>query len=200
MMTIARAADLIRSHVRDIPDFPKPGILFRDITSVWKHAGAFRACLDAFSEHYFGRGVDGAGESGANAPGNADRIDLIVGIESRGFVVGSAFAGRAGLGFVPIRKRGKLPADVHSHEYELEYGTDCVEIHTDAIEPGQSVLVMDDLLATGGTLLASIELLKRVGARVVGCAVVIDLPDLGGGRKIRDAGYPVFSIVEYPGH
>jgi adenine phosphoribosyltransferase len=188
----AAAADLIRSKVRDIPDFPKPGILFRDITSVWKDAGAFRACMDAFAEHYTAKGFPGT-------PGTL-RPDLIVGIESRGFVVGSAFAAKAGLGFVPIRKRGKLPAEVHSYEYQLEYGSDCVEIHKDALEPGQSVVVMDDLLATGGTLLASIELLKRVGAKVVGCAVVIDLPDLGGSRKIEEAGYPVFSIVNYPGH
>lgn len=190
MTSLEHAADLIRSRVRDIPDFPKPGILFRDITSVWKHADAFRACMDVFSEHYFGN----AGATAGPSP------ELIVGIESRGFVVGSAFAGRTGLGFVPIRKRGKLPAEVHSHEYELEYGTDCVEIHTDAITPGQPVIVMDDLLATGGTLLASIELLRRVGAQVLGCAVVIDLPDLGGSRRIRDAGYPVFSIIDYPGH
>jgi len=188
MTDMRAAADLIRSQVRDIPDFPKPGILFRDITSVWKHADAFQACMDVFAAHYSERG-----QGGANP-------DLIVGIESRGFVVGSAFAARARKGFVPIRKRGKLPAEVHTHEYELEYGTDCVEIHTDAIEPGQSVIVMDDLLATGGTLLASIELLKRVGATVLGCAVVIDLPDLGGSAKIRAAGYPVFSIIDFPGH
>ena len=177
--------DLIRAHVRDVPDFPKPGILFRDITSVWKHADAFAACMDVFAAHY--------------APIVAD-IDLIVGIESRGFVVGSAFAARIARGFVPIRKKGKLPADVHSHEYDLEYGSDCVEIHKDAIEPGQTVLLMDDLLATGGTFLASIELLKKVGAEVAGCAVVIDLPDLDGRKRIQDAGYPVFSIVDYPGH
>lgn len=194
------AAELIRSKVRDIPDFPKPGILFRDITAVWKHPDAFRACMDVFMEHYFPGGV-GAPTSGSSAASRlVARPDLVVGIESRGFVVGSAFAGRSGLGFVPIRKRGKLPAEVHSHEYELEYGTDCVEIHTDSIEPGQSVIVMDDLLATGGTLLASLELLKRVGARVIGCAVVIDLPDLGGSRKLREAGCPVFAIIEYPGH
>src|SRR5690606_24664832 len=183
------------------PDFPKPGVLFRDITAVWKHSDAFRACMDVFMEYYFPGG--NAAPAGRPTPGDAAgtaRPDLIVGIESRGFVVGSAFAGRCGLGFVPIRKRGKLPAEVHSHEYELEYGTDCVEIHTDAIEPGQSVIVMDDLLATGGTLLASLELLKRVGARVVGCAVVIDLPDLGGSRRRRAPGAPVFSSLDSPGH
>jgi adenine phosphoribosyltransferase len=194
MTQLNAAADLIRSKVRDIPDFPKPGILFRDITSVWKDAAAFRACMDAFAEHYALKGFPSTAGSEPLHP------DLVVGIESRGFVVGSAFAAATGIGFVPIRKRGKLPAEVHSFEYELEYGSDCVEIHKDAIVPGQSVLVMDDLLATGGTLLASIELLKRVGANVIGCAVVIDLPDLGGSAKIEAAGYPVFSIVNYPGH
>lgn len=175
--------DLIRAHVRSIPDFPKPGILFRDITSVWKHPAAFEACTALFEARY------------RDTP-----IDLVVGIESRGFVIGSAFAARIGRGFVPVRKRGKLPGDVHSYEYELEYGSDCVEIHKDALAPGQSVLVMDDLLATGGTLLASIELLKTMGARIAGCAVVIDLPDLGGGRKIREAGYDVQSLLEFAGH
>ena len=176
-------ADLIRQHVRSVPDFPKPGILFRDITSVWKHPQAFEACTQAFVERY-----------------KHDNIDLVVGIESRGFVVGSAFASRLGLGFVPVRKRGKLPADVHSHEYDLEYGSDCVEIHRDAIAPGQTVLVMDDLLATGGTFLASLALLKKMGVKVAGCAVVIDLPDLGGSRKIREIGVDVFSILDFPGH
>ena len=184
--SLSAATELIRENVRSVPDFPKPGILFRDITSVWKNAEAFRACMDVFADYYAHAGMP--------------PIDLIVGIESRGFVVGSAFAAKTSLGFVPIRKKGKLPADVHSHEYDLEYGTDCVEIHTDGIEPGQSVLVMDDLLATGGTLLASIELLKKVGAKVVGCAVVIDLPDIGGRKRIEDAGYPVFSILDFPGH
>jgi adenine phosphoribosyltransferase len=177
------SADLIRQHVRSIPDFPKPGILFRDITSVWKHPEAFDACTRAFEKRY------------AN-----DRIDLIVGIESRGFVIGSAFAARIGRGFVPVRKRGKLPAEVHSHEYQLEYGSDCVEIHRDALAPGQTVLVMDDLLATGGTLLATLELLRKMGAKVIGCAVVIDLPDLGGSQRIRESGYDVYSILDFPGH
>jgi adenine phosphoribosyltransferase len=181
--------DLIRSRIRSIPDFPKPGIVFRDITTLWKDAEAFEACMSTFAAHYAGRGFPGEGGSG-----------LVVGIESRGFVFGSAYAARVGLGFVPVRKRGKLPAEVHSHEYELEYGTDCVEIHRDAVAPGQRVVVMDDLLATGGTLLASIELLRHVGAEVVGCAVVVDLPDLGGRGKVEAAGYPVFSIVDFPGH
>jgi adenine phosphoribosyltransferase len=188
-MTVSAAVELIRANVRDVPDFPKPGILFRDITSVWKHANAFAACMDVFAAHY-----------AENRTPEGKKIDLIVGIESRGFVVGSAFAAKTGLGFVPIRKRGKLPAEVHSHEYDLEYGSDCVEIHKDAVEPGQTVLVMDDLLATGGTLLASIELLKKVGANVVGCAVVIDLPDLDGRKRIEHAGFPVFSILDFPGH
>ena len=174
------AIDLIRSKIRDIPDFPKPGILFRDITPVWKDRYSFDACLKVFSEHY-----------------SSKSLDLIVGIESRGFVVGSAFAARSSLGFVPIRKKGKLPYEVESHEYQLEYGSDCVEIHKDAVHKGQKVIIMDDLLATGGTMLASIELLKKIGAHVTGCAVVIDLPALGGRKKIEDAGYEVFSIVDY---
>ena len=174
---------LIRDHVRSIPDFPKPGILFRDITSVWKHPEAFEACTTLFAERY------------ADVP-----IDLIVGIESRGFVIGSVLAARLGRGFVPVLKRGKLPAEVHGYEYDLEYGSDCVEIHKDAVAPGQRVLVVDDLLATGGTLLASIELLKRMGAQVAGCAVVIDLPDIGGSRRVREAGHEVFSLLEFPGH
>ena len=176
------AVDLIRSKIRDIPDFPKPGILFRDITPVWKDRHAFEACMDVFFDHYSRSGK---------------KHDLIVGIESRGFVVGSAFAARSSMGFVPVRKKGKLPAEVESHEYQLEYGSDCVEIHRDSVHAGQSVLIMDDLLATGGTMLASIELLKRIGANVVGCAVVIDLPALGGRKRIEDAGYEVFSIVDY---
>ncbi|HAO99196.1 MAG TPA: adenine phosphoribosyltransferase [Fibrobacteres bacterium] len=177
---MSNAVDLIRSKIRDVPDFPKPGILFRDITPLWKDGTAFEACMGVFSDRYpFKSGI------------------VVAGIESRGFVVGSAFAARHSLGFVPIRKKGKLPADVESHEYELEYGSDCVEIHRDAVHPGQKVLIMDDLLATGGTMLAAIHLLKKIGADVAGCAVVIDLPFLGGRKKIESAGYEVFSILDY---
>ncbi len=186
---MSQAIELIRSKIRAIPDFPKPGILFRDITPVWQDGPAFDACLEIFREHY--------SRQAPPDPRSGRQRDLIVGIESRGFVVGSAFAARNSLGFVPIRKKGKLPAAVESHEYQLEYGTDCVEIHKDSMEAGQRVFIMDDLLATGGTMLAAIELLRRIGAKVVGCAVVIDLPALGGRKKIAAAGYDVFSIVEY---
>ncbi len=180
---MSNAIDLIRSKIRDIPDFPKPGILFRDITPVWQDGRAFEACLEVFSDRYSKMFLGGTA--------------LIAGIESRGFVIGSAFAARKRMGFVPIRKKGKLPHEVESHEYQLEYGSDCVEIHRDSVHAGQEVLLMDDLLATGGTMLASIELLKRIGANVVGCAVVIDLPALGGRNKIKAAGYDVFSIVDF---
>jgi adenine phosphoribosyltransferase len=192
---MSNAVDLIRSKIREIPDFPKPGILFKDITPVWKDRHAFEACMNVFFDHY-------AKNSFPSSPGSCneesqEKHDIIAGIESRGFVVGSAFAAKNALGFVPIRKKGKLPHEVESYEYQLEYGSDCVEIHKDSMAPGQRVLLMDDLLATGGTMLASIELLKRVGAHVVGCAVVIDLPALGGRKKIEDAGYKVFSIVDF---
>jgi adenine phosphoribosyltransferase len=195
--SVSNAIDLIRSKIRDIPDFPKPGILFRDITPVWRDKWAFQACMDVFSDHY----SDGSQEDEYNLvhglKKGVKKPDLIVGIESRGFVVGSAFAARSSLGFVPIRKKGKLPAEIESYDYQLEYGSDCVEIHKDSVDKGQGVLLMDDLLATGGTMLASIELLKRIGANLVGCAVVIDLPALGGRKKIEDAGYDVFSIVNF---
>ena len=188
-MNSSASIDLIRSRIRDIPDFPKPGILFKDITPVWQDQQTFAACMNVFSDHYSKKNL--------SSVDSKSKHDLIVGIESRGFVVGSAFAAVSSMGFVPIRKKGKLPHEVESYVYELEYGTDCVEIHKDAVGKEQNVLIMDDLLATGGTMLASIELLKRIGANVVGCAVVIDLPFLGGRRKIEDAGYEVFSILDY---
>jgi len=198
---MSNASDLVRSKIREIPDFPKPGILFRDITPVWKDRLAFEACLQAFFDHYSHYSkmpwLSSLGAPRSSGAHDSKKHDLIAGIESRGFVIGSAFAARSGMGFVPIRKKGKLPAEVESHEYQLEYGSDCVEIHRDSVEPGQRVLLMDDLLATGGTMLASIELLKRIGAHIVGCAVVIDLPALGGRKKIEGAGYEVFSIVDY---
>ena len=175
--------ELIRSKIRAIPDFPKPGIVFRDITTLWNDSEGFRLSTDAFADAYAGL-----------------RIDAVVGIESRGFIIASALADRLGTGFIPVRKQGKLPAAVERYEYELEYGRDCVEIHKDAIVRGQRVIVMDDLMATGGTMLASLELLRRVGAETVSCGVIVDLTDLGGSRKLRERGFEVFSLIQYPGH
>lgn len=175
--------DRIRSKIRAIPDFPKPGIVFRDITTLWNDAEGFSLSTDAFAEKY--RSIP---------------FDSVVGIESRGFIIAAALADRLGKGFIPIRKQGKLPAEVERYEYELEYGRDCVEIHKDAIIKGQRVIVMDDLMATGGTMTASLELLKRIGAVVVSCGVIVDLPDLGGSRKLREKGNEIYSLLEFPGH
>jgi adenine phosphoribosyltransferase len=172
----------IRAKIRTIPDFPKPGILFRDITTLWNDAEGFALCTDAFAERF------------AGSP-----FDLVIGIESRGFIIGAALADRLGKGFVPIRKQGKLPSEVERYEYQLEYGSDCVEIHKDAVLRGQKVLLVDDLLATGGTMLAALELLRRVGAEVEACAFIVELFDLGGRGRIEGAGQSVFSLVQFPG-
>ncbi|HKP95628.1 MAG TPA: adenine phosphoribosyltransferase [Fibrobacteria bacterium] len=179
----AERADRIRSKIRSIPDFPKPGIVFRDITTLWNDSDGFRLSIDAFAETY-----------------GSVRFDSIVGIESRGFIIGAALADRLGKGFIPIRKQGKLPAEVERYEYQLEYGSDCVEIHKDAIIRGQRVVLMDDLMATGGTMNASIELLRKLGAEVVSCGVIVDLPDLGGSLRLRGKGLEVVSLVAFPGH
>jgi adenine phosphoribosyltransferase len=183
--TPAQAERLARilSKIRAIPDFPKPGIVFRDITTLWNDADGFRLSTDAFADKY------------SRMP-----VDAVVGIESRGFIIAAALADRLGKGFIPVRKRGKLPAEVERYEYELEYGRDCVEIHKDAIVRGQRVIVMDDLMATGGTMAASLELLRRIGAEVISCGVIVDLPDLGGSRRLRENGHEVFSLVQFPGH
>ena len=179
-LTDAERAKRIADKIRIIPDFPKPGINFRDITTLWNDAEGFCLSIDAFREKY--RSV---------------AFDSVVGIESRGFIIGAALADRMGKGFIPIRKQGKLPAEVERYEYQLEYGTDCVEIHKDAIIRGQKVLLMDDLMATGGTMNASIELLQKLGAKVVSCGVIVDLPKLGGSKRLRDKGHEVHAIVEF---
>ena len=181
--TAAKRAERIRSKIRAIPDFPKPGIIFRDITTLWNDAEGFCLSIDAFSEKY----------------GNV-AFDSVVGIESRGFIIGAALADRLGKGFIPIRKQGKLPAEVERCEYQLEYGTDCVEIHKDAIIRGQKVLLMDDLMATGGTMAASIALLEKLGANVVSCGVIVDLTDLGGSKRLRDKGHEIHSLVQFSDH
>src|ERR1700754_2436734 len=169
--------------IRTIPDYPKPGIMFRDITTLLGNARAFRAAVDALVQPYAG-----------------EKIDKIAGIEARGFILGGAVAHQLSVGFVPVRKKGKLPHTVIGEDYDLEYGKDRVEIHIDALEKGERVLLVDDLIATGGTAFAGIRLLERAGANIIGCSFVIDLPDLGGADKLRAIGKPVSTLVGFEGH
>ncbi len=173
----------LENYIRTIPDYPKPGILFRDITTLLAAPDAFGETIARLSEPF--READ---------------VSYVVGIEARGFTIGGAIAVALGAGFVPIRKAGKLPADTVSQEYELEYGTDTIEMHTDAIRPGSRVLLVDDLIATGGTAAAAISLLRRVEADIVATAFIIDLPDLGGMAKIRELDVEASALLEYPGH
>ena len=172
----------LKQYIRTVPNWPKPGIQFRDITTLIKNPEAFNYVIEKFAERYKNK-----------------QIDKIVGIESRGFIFGSALANRLGISFVVVRKPGKLPAETISEEYELEYGRDKIEIHKDAVDEGDNVLVVDDLLATGGTMLATCNLIRKLGGNIVECAFVIDLPDIGGKRKLLDAGYNSFSLVEFKG-
>jgi len=173
----------LKSSIRTIPNYPKKGIMFRDITTLLGHPRAFRAAIDALVQPYAGV-----------------RIDKIAGIEARGFILGGAVAHQLSVGFVPVRKKGKLPHTVIGEDYDLEYGTDRVEIHADAVNPGDNVVVVDDLIATGGTCFAAIKLLERAGAKIIGCAFVIDLPELGGADKIRALGKAVTALVSFEGH
>jgi adenine phosphoribosyltransferase len=172
-----------KTVIRTIPDYPKKGIMFRDITTLLGHPRAFRRAIDELVQPYAGV-----------------RVDKVAGIEARGFILGGAVAHQLSVGFVPIRKKGKLPWQVLGEEYALEYGTDHVEIHTDAIAPGEHVIVVDDLIATGGTCLAAIRLVERAAGKVVGCSFVIDLPELGGADKIRALGTDVTTLVAFEGH
>jgi len=173
---------MIKSLIRTIPHYPKQGIQFRDITTLLKDPVGFRIVIDELAKQYSGK-----------------QIDKIAGVEARGFIIGSALAYKLGVGFVPIRKPGKLPAETVGHDYELEYGADRVEIHTDAITQGEQVLLVDDLIATGGTAEAAVALIGKLGADVVACAFVIDLPDLGGSERLRQQGYQVYSLCEFEG-
>ena len=173
----------IKSLIRTIPDFPKPGVLFRDITMLLKHTDGFRSTIDQLADKY--RGVT---------------IDKVAGIESRGFIIGAALAYHLKAGFVPIRKKGKLPGENFGHDYELEYGTDRLEIHTDAIQQGEKVLLVDDLIATGGTAEATVKLIGKTGGQIVGCAFVIDLPDLGGHKRLEKLGHSIVTLCEFEGH
>jgi adenine phosphoribosyltransferase len=172
----------IKAHIRTIAHFPKPGVMFRDITTLLKDREGFREVVEALGRRYGDRG-----------------IDKVVGIESRGFIIGAALAFRLGAGFVPIRKRGKLPGPTLGQDYELEYGFDRVELHTDGLASGERVVLVDDLIATGGTAEASCRLIAATGARLVECCAVIDLPALGGRRRLEAAGVEVFALCEFEG-
>jgi adenine phosphoribosyltransferase len=172
----------IKSRIRTVPDWPKKGIMFRDITTLLKDPVGLKLCIDDFVKRYRDMG-----------------IDVVVGIDSRGFILGGALAYLLGKGFVPVRKKGKLPARTVRQEYELEYGTDVVEMHEDAILKGQRILVIDDLIATGGTALAAAHLVRKLGGEVVEFGFIVDLPDLGGGRKLQDAGYTYYAQTAFEG-
>ena len=172
----------VKDYVRSIHDFPHEGIIFRDVTTLFADARGFRMAVDQLLHAYAGT-----------------RIDKVVGLEARGFILGGAVAHQLSTGFVPIRKKGKLPGAVISEAYQLEYGEAIMEIHDDALKPGEKVLIVDDLLATGGTAEAAIKLCRRLGAEVVGCAFVIDLPELGGRALLESLEMPVHALCEFEG-
>lgn len=178
----ARDHRTVRDYIRTIPDFPHQGILFRDVTTLFADARGFRMAVDQLLTPYAG-----------------ERIDKVVGLEARGFILGGAVAHQLSVGFVPIRKKGKLPGAVLSQAYALEYGQAVMEIHDDALAPGDRVLIVDDLLATGGTAAAGIALCERLGAQVIGCAFVIDLPELGGRALLERLGHEVHALTAFDG-
>lgn len=172
----------VKDYIRTIPDFPHEGIMFRDVTTLFGDARGFRMAVDQMLAPYVG-----------------ERIDKVVGLEARGFILGGAVAHQLSVGFVPVRKAGKLPGAVISQKYALEYGEAEMELHRDALAPGERVLIVDDLLATGGTAEASISLIEKLGAEIVACAFVIDLPQLGGAAKLASLGYRVDTLCEFEG-
>ncbi|WP_333585368.1 adenine phosphoribosyltransferase [Phenylobacterium sp.] len=173
----------LREAIRTIPDYPKPGIQFRDITTLLADARAFRRAVDELVQPFAGL-----------------KIDKVAGVEARGFILGGAVAHQLSAGFVPLRKKGKLPHRTRSVAYALEYGSDALEVHLDAVRPGERVMLVDDLIATGGTALAALDLLRQGRAEVAAAVFVVDLPDLGGAQRLRDAGVPVSTLVAFQGH
>ena len=174
---------ILTAAIRSIPDYPKPGIMFRDITTLLGDAAAFRLAVDELVKPYQGLGVH-----------------KVAGIEARGFILGGALAHQLGAGFVPIRKKGKLPHQTVRMAYSLEYGTDEMEIHVDALQPGEKVILTDDLIATGGTAEGAVKLIRQLGAEIVSACFVIDLPELGGRKKLEALGVEVRTLVEFDGH
>ncbi len=175
--------DYIRRHIRTVSDWPEPGVQFRDITPLLQNARTLRVMMDLFVHRYMGA-----------------KLDVVAGIDARGFIIGAILAHELNLGFVPIRKQGKLPFETIAEEYELEYGSASVEIHADACAPGDRVLLIDDLIATGGTMIAGRKLIERLGGHVVEGAAIVDLPELGGSERLRAAGLAVYTMVEFAGH
>ncbi|MDT7833763.1 adenine phosphoribosyltransferase [Aquabacterium sp. OR-4] len=179
----ALTADYIRQHIRTVPDWPAPGVQFRDITPLLQNPKVFRVLIDEFVHRWFDL-----------------KPDAVAGLDARGFILGAVVAYELNVGFVPIRKKGKLPYTTVEESYELEYGSATVEMHTDAVKPGDRVVLIDDLIATGGTMTAGLRLLQKLGATVIEGAAIVDLPELGGSQRIRDAGLPLFTLVDYAGH
>lgn len=173
----------LKEKIRTIPNWPKEGIMFRDITTLLQDPAGFKETIDKLTERY--KDIE---------------IDYVCGIEARGFILGAPLALALGKGFIPIRKKGKLPGETISQDYELEYGTDTIEIHSDAIKANQKVLLIDDLLATGGTIFGAINLMKKVNAKVVECAFLVDLPEIGGSKKLEENNIPYFKLVDFEGH
>jgi len=175
--------ETIRAHIRTVPDWPAPGVQFRDITPLLSTPRVFRVLIDEFVHRYFDV-----------------QPDAIAGLDARGFIIGSVVAYELNIGFVPIRKKGKLPFTTVQESYELEYGSATVEMHTDAVKPGDRVVLIDDLIATGGTMMAGRRLLERLGATVIEGAAIVDLPELGGSARLRDSGLALFTLVDFEGH
>ena len=175
--------ETIRAHIRTVPDWPAPGVQFRDITPLLSTPRVFRVLIDEFVHRYFDV-----------------KPDAIAGLDARGFIIGAVVAYELNVGFVPIRKKGKLPFTTVQESYELEYGSATVEMHTDAVKPGDRVVLIDDLIATGGTMMAGRRLLERLGATVIEGAAIVDLPELGGSARLRDSGLALFTLVDFEGH
>ena len=185
MTTPLSVADYLRQHIRTVPDWPAPGVQFRDITPLLQNPKVFRVLIDAFVHRYMDPHL---------------RPDVVAGLDARGFIVGSVLAYELNVGFVPVRKKGKLPFTTVEETYELEYGSATVELHTDAVKQGDRVLLVDDLIATGGTMLAGKRLLEKLGATVMEGAAIVDLPELGGSQRLRDSGLALFTLVDFAGH
>jgi len=177
--------EYLRQHIRTVADWPAPGVQFRDITPLLQDPKVFRVLVDAFVHRYMDKDL---------------RPDVVAGLDARGFIIGAVIAYELNVGFVPIRKKGKLPFTTVEETYELEYGSATVELHSDAVKPGDRVLLIDDLIATGGTMMAGKKLLERLGATVTEGAVIVDLPELGGSKRLRDAGLKIFNLVDFDGH